>query len=78
MTWFPPLVVSWCRFGLGLRLFLLFVSSFVLFFPSDGSSVSTANVVSGVATSALGEGGGVRSVHFSSRPMFLSSSGARD
>ena len=54
VTWFLPLVVSWCRFGLVLRLFLLFVSSFVLVFPSDGSSVPTANVVLGVATLALG------------------------
>ena len=50
VTWFLPLVVSWCRFGVVLRLFLLFISSFVLFFPSDGSSVPPANVVSGVVT----------------------------
>ena len=57
MAWFLPLVISWCRFGLVLRLFLLFVSSFVFFIPSDGSSVPTVNLVSGVATSAWWGGG---------------------
>ena len=33
VSWYLPLVVSWCSFGLSLRLCLLFVSSLVLFFP---------------------------------------------
>ena len=48
--------VSLCRLWLGLRFFLCSPHPFSFFFFSSASSVSVANWVSGVATSALGGG----------------------